>query len=79
MKADSGTWVYIILSVVFLIISALGKKKQQPVVAKHESEDEEFDTPSDNEPPRKWPKSLEDVFPKFWICLNSRRWFIVNP
>lgn len=68
MKADSGSWLYIILSIVFLALSAFGnknKKKATTSTPPINDEDEFEPVPTSQAPSqapsRNWPKSLEDV------------------
>lgn len=57
MKADAGTWVYIILGIVVFVINTIGKnKKKQDVTTKRP--DADYEAPSETP---KWPKTLEDV------------------
>lgn len=59
MKADSGNWLYIILSIVFVVLSMFGNKdKKKPTSSTPPLNDEYEPSPSSE---RKWPKSLEDV------------------
>jgi hypothetical protein len=59
MKADSS-WLYIILSIVFVALSAFGNKdkKKATTSTKPLNDDYEPEAPASG---RKWPKSLEDV------------------
>lgn len=66
MKADSGSLVYIIISIALLIISSLGKKKKpvNPPTTDYEP-DYEPQTPRPQQT-NEWPKDLEDVFGKMF-------------
>jgi hypothetical protein len=57
MKAEAGSWFYIILSIAFIIISALGKNKKK-VTASPQPLNEP--APSHKEE-KKWPKTLEEI------------------
>lgn len=59
MKADSGSWIYIVLSVLFLIISAIGKNKKKAETASGPV-GEELDTSQPN-PEKAWPRNFEEV------------------
>lgn len=60
MKAESGSWIYILLSVVFLVLSAIGNKNKKRAEAASRPDEEDYDTqPAPSE--RNWPRSLEDV------------------
>jgi hypothetical protein len=67
MKADSGSWLYIILSIVFLVLTALGNKNKKKATTSTQPVNDEDDyeptptTQSPHAPARTWPKSLEDV------------------
>lgn len=68
MKADSGSWLYIILSIVFLALSAFGNKNKKKATTStppiSEEDDYEPVPPTQRptqSPSRNWPKSLEDV------------------
>lgn len=66
MKADSGSLVYIIISIALLIISSLGKKKKpvNPPTTDYEP-DYEPQAPRPQQA-SEWPKDLEDVFGKMF-------------
>jgi hypothetical protein len=60
MKAESGTWIYILLSIVFLVLSAIGNKNKKKAETTSHPDDDDYDTqPTPSE--RNWPRSLEDV------------------
>lgn len=60
MKADSGSWLYILLSIVFLVLSAVGNRnKKKATTSTQPVNDEDDYEPSPSE--RNWPKSLDDV------------------
>lgn len=59
MKAESGSWFYIILSIVFLIISAIGKNKKKTASPSPVNDDYEPEASVPTE--RKWTKSFEDI------------------
>lgn len=68
MKADSGSWLYIILSIIFLALSAFGNKNKKKATTStppiNEEDDYEPVPPTQRptqSPSRNWPKSLEDV------------------
>ncbi len=68
MKADSGSWLYIILSIVFLALSAFGNKNKKkattstpPINDEDGYEPVSPSQPSSRPSSRNWPKSLEDV------------------
>jgi hypothetical protein len=68
MKADSGSLVYILISVALLIISSLGKKKK-PVNPPAKDYTPEYEPETQVPTPRQtheWPKDLEDVFGKMF-------------
>lgn len=59
MKADAGNWLYIILSIVFIVLSLIGKDKKKATTSTRPLNDD-YEIP-DHTPERKWPKNLEDV------------------
>jgi hypothetical protein len=64
MKADGGALLYIVIAVVSLIISAIGKNKKRempPVSSEHSSDETEAPRQA---PQPTWQKELEDIFGK---------------
>jgi hypothetical protein len=57
MKADAGTWIYIILGIVIFVINTIGKNKKKQNTTTQRP-DADYDVPSETP---KWPKNLEDV------------------
>jgi hypothetical protein len=68
MKADSGSLVYIIISIALLIISSLGKKKKpvNPPTTDYEPDYEPQPQAPRPQQTSEWPKDLEDVFSKMF-------------
>lgn len=68
MKADSGSLVYIIISIALLIISSLGKKKKpvNPPTTDYEPDYEPQPQAPRPQPTNEWPKDLEDIFGKMF-------------
>jgi hypothetical protein len=60
MKADSGNWLYIILSIVFLVISFFGNKDKKKTTTSTQPINDDYE-PTPSTPERHWPKSLGDV------------------
>lgn len=58
MKADAGSWLYIVLSIAFLILSAIGNKKKKPT-SSTEPVNDDYEPAAPAE--REWPRSFEDV------------------
>ena len=58
MKADAGSWLYIVLSIAFLILSAIGNKKKKPT-SSTEPVNDDYEPAAPTE--RDWPRSFEDV------------------
>lgn len=59
MKADTS-WFYIVISVIFIIISALGKNKKKQEASVPPRKKPEYDS-GEPEPKTTWPKSFEDI------------------
>jgi hypothetical protein len=57
MKADSGSWLYIILSIVFIVISAISNKNKKKAST---STPPINDEPA-SQPQRSWPRNFEEV------------------
>lgn len=68
MKAESGSLVYIIISIALLIISSLGKKKKQvnPPTTDYEPDYDQHPQAPRPQQTSEWPKDLEDVFGKMF-------------
>lgn len=79
MKAD-GSWLYILLSIVFLVLSAIGNKNKKKYTTSTPPLNEEDDfepIPSQPQRPvaetsRDWPRSLEDVLKEVLDVPGSR-------
>jgi len=64
MKAEGGALIYVVLAVISLIVSAIGKSKKKvgpPVTSKPASEEPAV---PHKEPQTTWQKELEDIFGK---------------
>jgi hypothetical protein len=59
MKAESGNWLYILLSAVFIILSLIGNKDKKKQTSSTQPINDDYE-PS-RPPERHWPKSLDDV------------------
>lgn len=57
MKADTGGWFYIVLSIAFIIISALGKNKKKTTASLPPIKEPVPAHPEE----KKWPRTLEDI------------------
>jgi hypothetical protein len=70
MKADSGgTLIYIIISIVLLIISSLGKSRKKPATPPTPDQEPEYTDEIPSPKPQQtteWPKELEDIFGKMF-------------
>lgn len=60
MKADTGSWLYILLSIVFLIISAISNKnKKRASTSTPPINDDDYEPASP--PQRTWPRNFDEV------------------
>jgi hypothetical protein len=59
MKADAGNWLYIILSIIFIVLSLIGKDKKKVTTSTKPLNDDY--SPRETASERKWPKNLEEV------------------
>ena len=59
MKADSGSWLYILLSIVFLVISAISNKNKKKASTSTPPINDDYEPEAP--PQRNWPRNFEEV------------------
>lgn len=78
MKADSGSWLYIILSIVFLVLSAIGNKNKKKATTSTEPINDDYE-PETTSTDRRWPRNLDEVLTEVLDMPKPRETSIERP
>jgi len=62
MKADGGALIYVILAIISIIVSVIGKNKNKRVTQGPSAPQPVTEEPSEDKPRPSWQKELEDIF-----------------
>ncbi len=78
MNVDSGSWIYILLSIVFLVLSAIGNKNKKKASTSTQPIDEDYE-PGNAPAEKHWPKSFEDVLNEVLDIPKQKEVIIEKP